>query len=70
VNVQIAYYFHWREYGDSEKVSRKEINMLIQLGFENCPEEVYNLVVIYNLTYSDFIWDFLTIAFELIDKDD
>jgi hypothetical protein len=38
------------------------------LGIEYCAEEVYNLVIKYNLTDTDFIWNFLTITFELEDK--
>jgi hypothetical protein len=68
VDVQIAYYIHWKDYEENEKVSKKEIDNVIKLGIEYCAEEVYKLVIKYNLTNTDFIWDFLAISFELEDK--
>jgi hypothetical protein len=68
IDVQIAYYIHWEYYGENGKVSKKEIDNVIKLGMEYCAEEVYNLVIKYNLTDTDFIWDFLAITFELEDK--
>jgi hypothetical protein len=66
--IQIAYYQHWERYGENDKVSKKEIDNIIRMGFNNCAEDIYDLVIKYNLTDADFIWDVLTIAFEIEDK--
>jgi hypothetical protein len=55
VMIQIAYYQHWQHYGENEKVSKKEIDNVIKMGFNNYAEDIYDLMIKYNLTDADFI---------------
>jgi hypothetical protein len=55
IDIQIAYYHHWQHFGENEKVSRKEINDIIRIGFDNYGKYIYDLVIKYNLTDADFI---------------
>jgi hypothetical protein len=68
VSVQIAYYQHWQRYGENDKISKKEIDVIIKRGLKESAKNIYNSVIKYNLTDADFIWDVLAISFELENK--
>jgi hypothetical protein len=57
VGIQIAYYIHWERSGENDKVSKKEISDILKKGLYDSPKDIYNLVIKYDLTDSDFIWD-------------
>jgi hypothetical protein len=54
-DIQIAYYIHWKYYGENDKVSKKEISDVIKKGLYDSAKDIYNLIIKYNLTDTDFI---------------
>jgi hypothetical protein len=65
IDAQIRYYCHWVKYGDNEKVSRAEINKVIEVGFKLCGGILRDLIIKYSLTWNDWIWNALALAWDL-----
>jgi hypothetical protein len=60
------YYIYWTKIGNNvEKVSRKEIDHIIKLGFENCGSAVWELVDKYDLRWDDWFWEALAIGWSM-----
>jgi hypothetical protein len=66
VDIQIAYYIHWKYYDENDKVSKKEMSDIIKKGLYNSAKDIYDLIIKYNLTDADFIWDVFGTAFSQV----
>jgi hypothetical protein len=38
--MQIAYYIHWKRYGENDKVSKKEISDIIKKGMYESAKDI------------------------------
>jgi hypothetical protein len=50
------YYIHWQKYGNADSISKDEIYKLIELGQDNCVDELWELIEKYDIKYQDWIW--------------
>jgi hypothetical protein len=64
--LQINYYYHWMKYNENDKVSVEEISDIIKKGWYDSADEIYKLLIKYNLTTTAFIWDILGNVFSQV----
>jgi hypothetical protein len=64
VDIQIAYYMHWRDYNVHNKVSKEEIINILGNNLYHSAEEIRRIMIKYHLKDSDFFWDVIGFAFD------
>jgi hypothetical protein len=66
ISPQINYYMRWERIGKAvDRVDRREIDHIIELGIDNCIGELRKLVIKYDLRWDDWIWTALAVAWGL-----